>query len=159
MSSQNKLWVGNIDSKLSEYQLLKLFEAFGKVTAFDFLYTMNTEKGSRTPRGYAFVTFESSDAAKRAIQQLNNKKINGRDLQVRYANSTSTPISSKTVKTTETAVPAVLTAGNSTKSTTSADKLEKIRQLEAKLKILEQDLNIGGKSTSINQSNSRYKPY
>ena len=89
MSSQNKLWVGNIDSKLSEYQLLKLFEAFGKVTAFDFLYTMNTEKGSRTPRGYAFVTFESSDAAKKAIQQLNNKKINGRVGFLPFKNSYS----------------------------------------------------------------------
>ncbi len=78
MSSQSKLWVGNIDSKLSEYQLLKIFETYGKVAAYDFLYTMNTEKGSRSPRGYAFVTFESSVAANKAIQQLNNKKINGR---------------------------------------------------------------------------------
>jgi len=159
MSSQSKLWVGNIDSKLSEYQLLKIFETYGKVAAYDFLYTMNTEKGSRSPRGYAFVTFESSVAANKAIQQLNNKKINGRELQVRYANSTSTSTSSKTVKTIETAVPAVLTAGNSAKSTTSADKLEKIRQLEAKLKNLEQDSNYAGNSPSINKSNSRYKPY
>ena len=57
-SSGAKLWIGNIDQKIDEYQLLKICEKFGQVTQFDFLYHIN-DRGDRTPRGYAFVTFGS----------------------------------------------------------------------------------------------------
>ena len=62
-----KLWLGNLDSKLTEYQLLKICEKFGEVSSFDFLYTI-TEAGRRFPRGYAFVTFTTGGAAEAAIQ-------------------------------------------------------------------------------------------
>jgi len=166
MSDQTKLWIGNIDAKLSEYQLLKICEAFGKINAFNFLYTMNTKSngsasnhrvmssakvgsgGHRVPRGYAFVTYESSDAAKNAIQQLDKKKLNGRELQVRYANSTS---SNSSNTDTQSNLPSVLSAGSNSSTAAAHNKLEKIRQLEAKLKSLEGD--------SEGKSSSRYKPY
>jgi len=164
MSGDNKIWIGNIDAKLSEYQLLKICEAFGKIIAFNFLYSMNTKTNNhrgmssgrggvaigshRVPRGYAFVTYECSKAAKDAIQQLNKKTLNGRELQVRYATSTST--SSSAIET-QLNLPSVLSAGSNVSPAAAASKLDKIRQLEAKLKNLE-----GG---CDGKSNLRYKPY
>merc|ERR1711860_29391 len=68
-----KLWIGNIDQKIDEYQLLKICEKFGQVTQFDFLYHIN-DRGDRTPRGYAFVTFGSGNSASEAIKCLHKKK-------------------------------------------------------------------------------------
>ena len=80
-SNNTKIWIGNIDSKLSEYQLLKLIESAvsdsGQIDSFDFLYTM-CAKGSRVPRGYAFVTVSTRAAAGLVIKQLNKMVINGR---------------------------------------------------------------------------------
>ncbi len=69
-----KLWIGNLDTKLDEFQLLKILEQFGKISSFDFLYHLN-DRGSRTPRGYAFVTYELVTSAMEAINVLHKKKI------------------------------------------------------------------------------------
>ena len=53
-----KLWVGNIPTKLTEYQLLKILDKFGTVSQYDFLYHIS-DAVKRTPRGYAFVTFNT----------------------------------------------------------------------------------------------------
>jgi hypothetical protein len=44
-----KIWIGNIDTKLTEYQLLKIAEKFGVISSYDFLYNIN-DKGNRFPR-------------------------------------------------------------------------------------------------------------
>jgi RNA recognition motif-containing protein len=44
-----KIWIGNIDTKLTEYQLLKIAEQFGVISSYDFLYNIN-DKGQRFPR-------------------------------------------------------------------------------------------------------------
>lgn len=69
-----KLWIGNLDTKLDEFQLLKILEQFGKISSFDFLYHLN-DRGIRTPRGYAFVTYELVTSAMEAINVLHKKKI------------------------------------------------------------------------------------
>ena len=69
-----KIWIGNIDIKLTEFQLLKIVEKFGKIASYDFLYNIN-DRGGRTPRGYAFVTYKTAADAATAIQQLHKKKL------------------------------------------------------------------------------------
>jgi hypothetical protein len=44
-----KIWIGNIDTKLTEYQLLKIAEKFGVISSYDFLYNIN-DRGLRFPR-------------------------------------------------------------------------------------------------------------
>ena len=44
-----KIWIGNIDTKLTEFQLLKIAEQFGAISSYDFLYNIN-DKGLRFPR-------------------------------------------------------------------------------------------------------------
>ena len=58
-SSSNPLsstvWIGNISSKATEYQVLRLAESIGKVVKFDFMY--HDSQSGTLPRGYAFVTY------------------------------------------------------------------------------------------------------
>jgi len=131
-SGQNvKVWFGNLDNKLTEYQLLKIVEKFGKISSYDFLYNIN-DRGGRTPRGYAFVTFESEQSAAEAIQNLHKKKILSREILVRYATAKLDP----TQRVSKKLIPAALTAG-SKQELSAADKQKKIKELEAKLKVME----------------------
>jgi len=132
-NNNTKIWIGNIDCKVSEYQLLKIAQTFGKIISYDFLYNVS-EKGSRMPRGYAFVTYASKESAEKAIHQLDRKKVLNRELHVRYANATSKSISG--VPGTSQSLPSILCAGGS-KTSKESDREAKIRQLEAKLKSLE----------------------
>lgn len=132
--NNTKIWIGNIDCKVSEYQLLKIAQTFGKILSYDFLYNVS-EKGSRMPRGYAFVTYASKESAEKAIHQLDRKKVFNRELHVRYANASSK--SKNGVSGASQSLPSILFAGGS-KTSKESDREAKIRQLEAKLKSLEE---------------------
>jgi len=151
-----KVWVGNIDNKLTEYQLLKICEKFGEVSDFDFLYNIS-DTGHRTPRGYAFLTYTTASFAATAIDNLNGKKILSRELVVRYAN----PKSDYGGITHHRPVPAALKAGRTSDELSSDQKARKIQALEAKLKLMEKSSNEEFKlqSTSSSGSKSRHKPY
>jgi len=130
-----KIWIGNIDIKLTEFQLLKIVEKFGKIASYDFLYNIN-DRGGRTPRGYAFVTYETAADAATAIQQLHKKKLLNREVLVRYASAKGDPAQKITARL----IPAALKAGTSSSSISSLsddEKQRKIRALEAKLKLME----------------------
>jgi len=144
-----KVWIGNIDTKLDEYQLLKIVEKFGRVCSFDFLYHIN-DRGGRTPRGYAFVTFQSGKSAADAIQHLHKKKILTKELLVRYASS-KTDYSQRIA---DKPIPAALTAGKSSQLS-AAEKQRKIRELEAKLKTMQKS---GSEEFKVN-TGPRIKPY
>lgn len=126
-----KIWIGNIDSKLTEYQLLKIAEQFGPISSYDFLYNIN-DKGRRCPRGYAFITYENSKSAADAVRELHKRKIMSKELMVRYASSKQDPVQ----KIGHTSVPAALRAGTKDELT-ETEKEKKIRLLEAKLRLLE----------------------
>ncbi|MGH0150484.1 UNVERIFIED_CONTAM: hypothetical protein FKN15_041148 [Acipenser sinensis] len=50
----HRLWIGNIDPKITEYNLVKLLERFGKVKQFDFLFHKSGPLEGQ-PRGYNLV--------------------------------------------------------------------------------------------------------
>lgn len=57
-----RLWVGNLDQRVTEFALLNILKPFGSVTQFDLLvHKAGPMKG--LPRGYAFVTFETDEQA------------------------------------------------------------------------------------------------
>ena len=151
-----KLWVGNLDSKLTEYQLLKICERFGEVSSFDFLYTI-TDTGKRYPRGYAFVTYTTASSAEAATKALNGQKVLGRQVAVRPANPRSEP-----VKTPARPIPPALRAGTGDKLS-KEQKAMKIKALEAKLakmesKGKEDEFKISAVVPSSSSSHKR-KPY
>lgn len=76
-----KLYVGNLSFNTSEAQLREMFSAHGDVTSAALV--MDRETGR--PRGFGFVEFANAEQAKAAINELNGKNVDGRDLTVNEA--------------------------------------------------------------------------
>lgn len=134
------VWIGNIDSRATEFQVLKLAEPHGKVVKFDFMYSKD-DAGGRIPRGYAFVTYDNYVSASEAIRQLNGCQLLSKKLKAQPAVTTSHTCSSWGSK-----IPATLTASlnkttDDSKTDSSKAKEQKIKAMEAKLKALSQQKN------------------
>ncbi|XP_060056090.1 probable RNA-binding protein 18 isoform X1 [Erinaceus europaeus] len=82
----HRLWIGNLDPKITEYHLLKLLQKFGTVKQFDFLFHKSGALEGQ-PRGYCFVNFETKQEAEQAIQCLNGKLALSKKLVVRWAHA------------------------------------------------------------------------
>ncbi len=79
--STSKLFVGNLSFNTTENDLQDLFAAHGTVTEVNLM----VDKFSGRPRGFGFVTMESKEAADAAVQALNGKSVDGRELTVNEA--------------------------------------------------------------------------
>ena len=76
-----KLYVGNLSFDTTENDLQDLFAACGPVSEVNLVMDRSTNR----PRGFAFVTMATPEGAQAAIQQVNGKNIQGRDLTVNEA--------------------------------------------------------------------------
>src|SRR3979490_144314 len=81
VTRSTKLFVVNLSFNTTQEQLQDLFAAHGNVVEVDVIM----DKFSGRPRGFAFVTMESKEAADAAVQALNGKEIAGRALRVNEA--------------------------------------------------------------------------
>ena len=76
-----KLFVGNLDFKITENDLQDAFAAHGNVIETNLV----TDRTTGRPRGFAFVTMSTPDEAQNAISALNGKELAGRALTVNVA--------------------------------------------------------------------------
>lgn len=76
-----KLFVGNISWGTSEEDFRALFEAYGEVEDSVII----KDKFSGRSKGFGFVTFTNDADADKAIEELNDKEIDGRPLVVNEA--------------------------------------------------------------------------
>jgi cold-inducible RNA-binding protein len=76
-----KLFVGNLDFKVTENDLQDAFAAHGTVVEANLI----TDRTTGRPRGFAFVTMSSPEEAQKAIDALNGKELGGRALNVSIA--------------------------------------------------------------------------
>src|SRR5262249_4590323 len=76
-----KLFVGNLDFKVTENDLQGAFAAHGTVVEANVV----TDRTTGRPRGFAFVTMSSPEEAQKAIDALNGKELGGRALSVNIA--------------------------------------------------------------------------
>ncbi|SRR6266404_7048189 len=76
-----RLYIGNLSYNTTENQLQDLFTQHGPVTDVDLIM----DKFSGRPRGFGFITMETREGAEAAIQALNGKNVDGRDLMVNEA--------------------------------------------------------------------------
>src|SRR5262245_28669453 len=76
-----KLFVGNLDFKVTESDLRDAFAAQGTVMEV----TVVTDRDTGRPRGFGFVTMSSPEEAQKAIEGLNGKELGGRALSVSMA--------------------------------------------------------------------------
>ena len=77
----NKLFVGNLDFKVTENDLQDAFAAFGTVLEADLV----TDRSTGRPRGFAFVTMSTPEEAQKAIDGMNGKDLGGRAVTVNVA--------------------------------------------------------------------------
>lgn len=76
-----KIFVGNLSWKANEEILKPLFEAYGAVISIKIVTDQYTGKS----KGFAFVEMESAEAAKAAIEGLNDKAVLDRNIRVSLA--------------------------------------------------------------------------
>lgn len=76
-----KLFVGNLSYATTDEQLRAMFEAIGPITSAAVI----TDRFSGKSKGFGFVEMESEESARAAIEALNNKELNGRNITVSEA--------------------------------------------------------------------------
>lgn len=120
-----RLWIGNLDPKVTEFTLLKILQKFGELEKFDFLcHTVGPDQGK--PRGYCFVTYSCRQEAEKALKGLNGKLALSRRLVVKWAHKEETGDIPKRVQTKLTEEPKVQLSTDA-----------KIQAIEMKLKNME----------------------
>lgn len=73
-----KLFVSNLDFEITTDQLRDMFSEVGGVVSA----VIATDRESKRSKGFAFVEMDADDDAAKAIEQLNNKVVNGRPMKV-----------------------------------------------------------------------------
>ncbi|KAK8763589.1 putative RNA-binding protein 18 isoform X2 [Amblyomma americanum] len=85
-TEDKRIWIGNLDSRLTEFQLIKVLKKYGSVKKFDFLFhKAGPLKGH--PRGYCFVTYETKGQAEHALSCLHGKLVFSKTLVAKWANN------------------------------------------------------------------------
>jgi RNA recognition motif-containing protein len=75
------IYVGNLSFRASEEQLTDLFSQFGEVSSAKII----TDKFTGRSKGFAFIEMNDDSAAQRAIDALNEKEFQQRNLKVNQA--------------------------------------------------------------------------
>ena len=76
-----KLFVGSLPWGVDDAQLEQLFADFGTVVSAKVII----DRESNRSKGFGFVEFEDDEAAKAAIDKLNNSEVQGRTIVVNEA--------------------------------------------------------------------------
>lgn len=75
------IYVGNLSYGMTESDLSQLFEEFGQVNKANII----TDRETGRSKGFGFVEIEGDEAGQKAIELLQGKSIDGRDLTVSEA--------------------------------------------------------------------------
>jgi len=78
---RKKLFVGSLSYSTNEENLKSLFSQAGKVVSTSII----TDKVSGRSKGFGFVEMSSEEEAKKAIEVLNGKELDGRKIVVEEA--------------------------------------------------------------------------
>jgi len=81
LAISNKVFVGNLSFDVTREELIEAFSAAGRVVDAK----VPTDRETGRPRGFAFVEFESDEAAQKSIDLLNGRDLKGRPLRVNEA--------------------------------------------------------------------------
>ncbi|MBW7890093.1 MAG: RNA-binding protein [Chitinophagaceae bacterium] len=75
------MYVSNLGFHVQDEDLKQLFEPFGEVTSAKVIRDRDTGRS----RGFGFVEMSSDEHANKAMQSLNNKEVEGRQMSVTVA--------------------------------------------------------------------------
>jgi RNA recognition motif-containing protein len=76
-----RLYVGNLPYSVTELELRDLFSSMGTITEAKIV----TDRDTGRPRGFGFVEMSTEDEAKKAIEELNGRDLQGRPMAVKEA--------------------------------------------------------------------------
>ena len=76
-----KVYVGNLPFSIDDEKLREIFSAFGDIEEVQVI----KDKVSGRSKGFGFVTFANKEDAEKAIEKLNDKEVEGRNLKVNEA--------------------------------------------------------------------------
>jgi RNA recognition motif-containing protein len=76
-----KLYVGNLNYNTTERKVSELFKEVGEVVSANLII----DRYSGRSKGFAFVEMAEQSAAQKAIDQLNGKEVDGREIKVAEA--------------------------------------------------------------------------
>ncbi|KAL6008743.1 hypothetical protein ACLOJK_021969 [Asimina triloba] len=131
---ETRLYVGNLDLRITESHLINMFSPFGKIVAEDFLWhTRGPKRGE--PRGFAFIQFSTKEEAKLAKERMNGRLAFGRPLVVRLAAEKYLIEAANPPQAVGDSGKSTVTSGSSGQMSRSA----KITAIKNKLKALEEE--------------------
>lgn len=81
MQDDKKLYVGNLPYTVTTQDLLKIFSEAGEVQEAIVI----SDKFSGRSKGFGFVTFANAEDAKKAVDSMNEKDVEGRKIVVNVA--------------------------------------------------------------------------
>ncbi|HVV17030.1 MAG TPA: RNA-binding protein [Polyangia bacterium] len=76
-----RLYVGNLPYTVTELDLRELFAGLGTVTDAKII----TDRETGRPRGFGFIEMATEDEARKAIEELNGRDVQGRQVAVKEA--------------------------------------------------------------------------
>ena len=79
------IYVGNLSYKVNETDLKEIFEEYGEVSSVKII----TDKYSGRSKGFGFIEMPDDDAANKAIEELNEAELDGRNMRVNQAREKS----------------------------------------------------------------------
>ena len=78
---EKKLYVGNLPYSASDATLTDLFSQCGEVVSAKVI----TDADSGRSKGFGFIEMSTSEEAQKAIEQFDNKELDGRNIKVNEA--------------------------------------------------------------------------
>ncbi|XP_041044277.1 cold-inducible RNA-binding protein B-like [Carcharodon carcharias] len=85
MSEEGKLFVGGLNFETDEQSLEEVFSKYGQISEVRVI----KDRDTMTSRGFGFITFENPEDARDALQAMNGKSIDGRQIRVGHAEKKS----------------------------------------------------------------------
>lgn len=76
-----KLFVGNLDYTVTKEDLMDAFGKFGQIVDA----VVITDRETQRSRGFGFVEFANAEDAKKAVAEMNQQPIKGRNVNVNEA--------------------------------------------------------------------------
>lgn len=129
---ERRLWIGNLDLRINEYQLLKMVRIYGNIDKFDLLFHRSGPNAGQ-PRGFAFVTYKFRRDAIKAMNSLNGQLLGNKRLSVKFAKNSTLDDADRPKP--ELGIAAL--SGANSKPEVKLSKKTAIQSIEAKLKLME----------------------
>src|SRR5436190_6014214 len=76
-----RIYIGGLPYQTDEAQLTQIFQAYGEVASAKVI----TDRDTGRSKGFGFVEMNDNDAAKKAIEELNEAELGGRTITVNEA--------------------------------------------------------------------------